>query len=642
MSFNDQSGVAFSRVTRFKASILAFALLTLTVIAFSPSLGGEWLGDDFVLVVDSQCARGIATIPDILVGNVPACGYRGIRFVSYAIDYSLWGLDPFGYRLSNLVIHLGSGLLVFLLLLRLGIGFWWAGIGCFIFAVHPVQADSVAYISGRRDVLMGFWFFLSFWAATFIDGPSSTNETRTRAWAWGLLVALGAMLSMGTKEMGVGLAPVLLGFLALGGRRAFVGEKAASEGFVRRLLLCWWLFVPVLLLAGAVTIYRGVLNPLSTMANSYFGGTLSNHIGVVLSIHARYVELLFFPYRLAGDYAPPVIDVPSSLLAFAPFSGLLWLAALGALVVFFARKHWSREAFGIGWYLVTMLPVSHIIPHHEPAAEHYLYVPLFGLVLATTSLAQRYFATRASGKGRILLAVVAVALASTMVLRTMVRSMDYQGELSHAQATLRHHPDSTRAHARAGLALLKQDKFAEATTHLQFVLGTTFQGSARLDALNGLGLYYIRKEQYALALKPLEEFVSLRPTDITALEALGKVLWELGELERAHRVHLGLRELNPSSFAYAYLASLSAYRLGDVEQARRHIVAAVNDESADIDSLLLAMTLYGLDAPSDALHYLGRAKDALAEAPDENTPQRQHLIERMTEMLSRASDVEKP
>jgi hypothetical protein len=395
-------------------------------------------------------------------------------------------------------------------------------------------------------------------------------------------------------------------------------------------------------------IWRGLLNPVSTVANSLFGGTLARHIATVLSIHARYVELLFFPIRLAGDYAPPVIEVPESLLAPPALLGALWLALLIVLAIRFYRRGWLRASFGILWYLITMLPVSHIIPHHELAAEHYLYIPLVGLALCAADLLQRVWrrieadasgenAAQSTARRRIIIALIGIALI-LLGARSFLRAFDYQSEIAHSSATIRYFPASVRGRARLGLALLAEEKFQEARPHLQYVLGTEFQGSARQDVLRILGEYFVAHAQYKKSVRLLEEFLSLRPDNRPALTALSKAYFELGAISRAHQINGRLVELEPFSADYRYKLALTSLMLNRHSDASVQVFNALDVEPNHIDALLLAANITASSEPDVALNLLEKAERALEDAPAEKRASRRKLLRRLRDKLGYGRD----
>lgn len=628
--------------------LLLVALLLVTSVVFMPSLSGGWLGDDNHLVVEADCNHGIEHIPDIVRQQSGRCDYRPLRHISYAVDYSLWGLNPFGYHLTNLILHLMAVFLAYLIFMRLGLSGLFAPVGAAIFALHPVQMDAVGYISGRRDVLMGLGYLIAFFGALRFSEFAATPETRKARLKWASVILLGSIISVTSKEMGATIIATVGLFFLFGGQAAFANASAPQKSLLSRVWERRWLLLALGIPSALILVWRGLLHPVSTVAHSLFGGTLARHIATILAVHGRYVELIFFPMRLSGDYAPPVIHVPDSLFALPALFGALWLTLLVGLALYFYRKHRRRASFGISWYLVTMLPVSHLIPHHELAAEHYLYIPLLGLALCTADLLQHLWekidphATESNkaqmaARRRIMLFLISLVLI-LLAARSFNRAFDYQSEAAHAGATVKYFPTSVRGQARLGLALLADDNFEEARPHIEYVLGTSFQGSARQDVLRILGEYFVEHAQYKKSLKLLEEFLSLRPSNKSATVALSKAYFELGAMQKAYKLNQQLVAQTPNSAEFRYKLALTAFMLKHRDIAREQALNALKFEPDHLDSLLLAANLTMENDRSKALKLLDRAESALAQDSAEQRVPHEKLLRRLRDKIGYGHD----
>ncbi|MFU8806299.1 MAG: tetratricopeptide repeat protein [Bradymonadaceae bacterium] len=608
-------------------------LVLFTLLAYGPSLDGGWIADDPILIVQNTCTHGIENIPSIIRQEAGSCNYRPLRYISYAIDHSIWGLNPWGYRLTNLLIHFGSIILVYLLLLRLGLSRLGALFAAMLFALHPVQADAVAYISGRRDVLTGFWFFAAMLAAAYLRAPLTRNNALHNA-ALLLICMISGALSIFSKEMGVTIAPVVILFLLFGGASAIRSGEAGFSQLKKRIVPLIIVGIPLLLAAGHMTLDRGIRRPVSTMANSLFGGTLESHIATVLAVHGRYVEMIFFPLRLPGDYSPPAIHIPDSVFELAPLLGAAWLLVLTGAAFFFARKSWWREAFGLSWYIITMLPVSHIIPHHELAAEHYLYIPIFGLLLTIASLLERLFTRIAQGdKLRRVALVVASLLILTMLARTLARSVDFLDEYSHAAATVRYVPESVRGHARVGMDLLNQDRYDDALPHLHFVLSTEFQGTSRTDALRALGIYYAENGNYPAAVRLLDEYMAFGPKNLAVIRALGMAHFRMGNLEAAHNIHKLIAQEAPDSATDHFNVALTAFQLQRADEAYAALQATLERDPTHLDALLMAALLLSNGDKTAALSYYKKASAVINTTTEPVSKQQRRLFKELTRVL---------
>ena len=138
--------------------IVAAVLVGVVFICFADALWNGFVFDDHVHVLDNILVRSLTNLPSLV------WDYRPLRDVSYAFDFAIFGDRPFGFHLTNILIHAANTVLVFLLIRRITDDLFVSCLSALLFAVHPIQTDSVAYISGRRDVL----FTLFYLAADFI------------------------------------------------------------------------------------------------------------------------------------------------------------------------------------------------------------------------------------------------------------------------------------------------------------------------------------------------------------------------------------------------------------------------------------------------------------------------------------------
>ena len=139
----------------WRGLFFALILAAVTIFAYRPAWHGGFLWDDDVYITNNE----LLTAPDGL-GRIwfsldSPSQYFPLVYTTFRIEHAVWGLDPTGYHWVNLLLHIGNALLVWLVLARLKVpGAWLAGA---IFALHPVQVESVAWITERKNVLMGFF-----------------------------------------------------------------------------------------------------------------------------------------------------------------------------------------------------------------------------------------------------------------------------------------------------------------------------------------------------------------------------------------------------------------------------------------------------------------------------------------------------
>ncbi|MBI4516740.1 MAG: phospholipid carrier-dependent glycosyltransferase [Deltaproteobacteria bacterium] len=415
-------------------------LFALVVAIYANSLANDFVFDDHTLLDFNP------EVNPAIAGAIEqrAIEYRPFRTLSYVLDRQIGGHHPAAYRAGNLVYHALTGGLALAVYRQLGFSPLTALLGAAFFVSHPVQSESVAYVSGRRDVLCGLFVLLAF---SFL-----LRWRAQRRW-WQLALA-GAALAMGalTKEVAFGFPLLVLAYdvtIAPAQRRPAAPESSRWAG--ARLALKEQRLV-YLLLAGftaAALAYFAVVGLPSE--RGWWGGTLATNFLNVALLWVHSAVVLLFPLRLLADYsfeAVPLIHRAAAPLAWAAVAALLALLALA----WGQRQRAPRAAFLLFWSGAALLPSSHVFPHHDFWAEHYLYVPLFGfaglLALAIARVGRQLGAARRS-------VTLAGALVVTLYgLRTVVRNRDWRDELTLWRVTSAAAPRCARARANHGGALL--------------------------------------------------------------------------------------------------------------------------------------------------------------------------------------------
>ena len=205
--------------TEAAARLFPVLIFALTVIAFFPALQNQFLTwDDNANILDNLNFRGLGWSQlQWMFGTTHWGHYQPLSWITLAVDYLIWGMEPFGYHLTNLVIHAANAVVFYFLCarllslstsidpadfaLRLG-----AALAAVLFAVHPLRAESVAWVTERRDVLSGLFFLVTI--LCYLNAATAQNEKRYRNWL--ALTVTVYLLSLLSKAAGISLPVVLL------------------------------------------------------------------------------------------------------------------------------------------------------------------------------------------------------------------------------------------------------------------------------------------------------------------------------------------------------------------------------------------------------------------------------------------------
>jgi len=414
-----------------RLAALLLAALGVAFLAYGGALAGGFVFDDVPLLLATDCHHGVQRIPamfDFDSGSI--CTLRPLRSTTHALEYEVYGLQPWGYHLTNVVLH---ALVVFtggLLVRRL---FGHAALAlatALLFAVHPLGVEAVANIAGRRDVM----------ACLFS------------------LLAVHAWLSRRDLQ---GLAVLTLGLLS--------HESAAATGLVLgvlhllrpdlrrwRMLAVWWGWI------ATFALWKFGAHDHSQRAGLW-GGGLAAHVGTVLHGHLHYFGLALWPADLQADYSPNGFPIATGLLEVGPMAGLVLIGGSVVAAVLAARKA-PGITLGLVWWFLFLLPSSQLKPHHELLAEHRTYIALWGLCgLGAAALCHPRLQSGALRPTR--LAALMAPLLTLMLLRTWTRVEDWHSEETLWTSTLEVAPEVGRAHANLGSIRAEQGRDADAFAH---------------------------------------------------------------------------------------------------------------------------------------------------------------------------------
>jgi hypothetical protein len=344
--------------SRWATVTASAALAVLTAAVYWPAVGFDFVNwDDPWYVTENPLVRSWSreNLADIATEPV-ARNYAPLTILSFLVDHTLWGDNPAGYHLTNILLHAACAVLVFLLLRQLGGGAWLAWAAAALFALHPVQVETVAWVSSRKGLLCGV-FMLGSLLCWLRDDRQSKHELL------GLLLLGAALLS---KALAVVTPAIVLSYDLLIRRQKL--SDALPRQIIPGLLSLWLLSVTT---GAQVTIVGGTRDHLALSKPEL--------LAVDAVILWRYVGMLLWPHDLCVLYDPPTtgIALPAALAI------LGWLAV--TVAAWKLRRTLPHLAFGLTCCLLLLLPVLNLFPLTTLINDRYLYlpcIPLFALAAA--------------------------------------------------------------------------------------------------------------------------------------------------------------------------------------------------------------------------------------------------------------------
>jgi protein O-mannosyl-transferase len=441
--------------------------------------------------------------------------YTPLSWLTLGFDYVLWGMDPTGYHLTNLVVHALNAALVYVLacwLLRValalppGTGLRLAGaVTSLLFALHPLRVESVAWVSERRDVLSAMLYLLAL--SAYLRGweRRSADGALARPWYW---TCLGLFtLALLAKAMAVSLPAVLLLLDIYPLRRVSLGTGSWRGAGAWRVGVEKVPFVALSLGAGLTALAAAT----STGATVRLGWL--ERLGTSMYGLAFYLWKSLAPFRLS-----PVYELPAKL---DPLSAPFVLSACTVVVITVAavlmRRQWPALASVWAFYVITLLPVlgvAHAGLHL--AADRYTYLPCLGWALLAGAGSWRVWLAWSEGELRGV-ALLGLSVLATVALATLGTLTWRQSQVWHDSETLWRHaltvsPSST-AHYHLGLALIHQGRVREATEHAREAVRIKPDSAG---AHNTLGLTLAAQGEFRQAIEEFTETVRIDPRAVGA------------------------------------------------------------------------------------------------------------------------------
>ncbi len=487
--------------------------------------------------------------------HAQASNWVPLTTLSHMLDCQLFGLHAGGHHLVNVVWHAANAALLFLVLRQMTGSMWRSAFVAAVFAVHPLRAESVAWVSERKDVMSGFFFLLAMSGyVRYARRPSRIKY---------VLMLLFFALGLLAKSMVATLPFVLLllDYWPLGR----LGGWRQIGGLIREK-------IPLFALSGASCIAAAVVPGLIITGAHQL--SLLRRIANALVSYADYLRQMIFPSGLATLY--PI--APSGQPLWKVCLASLLLAAISAGAVVW-RKRRPCLLMGWLWYLGMLFPVIGIIQISSDAghADRYTYLPEIGLAIAAT-WAIGDWSARWEHRRLVLGGLAGAVIAALMVCSYHQTSYWRNGE-SLWTRSLACTSSNSVAHVYLGAALAREGKADLAIEHYRMALTIA---PDNLAALNNLGTMLASDQSAPGNSGKVEEAIScfgraqqIDPASKLSYYNLGVALFRKGETEQAIAQYRKALEIDPN-FSDAHLNLGNALRkTGHIDEAIDHLRKAV-------------------------------------------------------------------
>jgi protein O-mannosyl-transferase len=587
-------------------AMISFALAALVIALYLPALHNGFINydDPDYVTHNPQVLQGLSwdNVKWAFGTNNPAANWHPLTWLSHMLDVQVFGMNPSGHHLMNVLLMAAVVVLLFLFLARATGNLWPSAAVAAIFAVHPLNVEPVAWVAERKQELSLLFMFLTLLA--YLSYAKRSSLLRY------LGVALLFALALMSKVMIITLPFVLL-LLDYWPLQRFSPEKNVSANLIQRITEKIPLFV-LSAVAGWITVSIHRKEGALTAAMP-----LAWRVKNAIYSYAVYLWKAVWPSRLAVFYPHPENRLPMWQIVLAGFV----LLAITALVWKYREKKYL--AFGWLWYLGTAFPMIGLIQSgRQGMADRYEDLPLVGIFIAVVWLASDALAKHrlspalaASSFAVILLPLVILTHRQiafwkdsvtlfTHTVKVTARNGIAENNLGaaymeigepfsafpHFLAATQYAPDLGSAHYNLAIILQRQGQLPEAKEQYLQAIAHAADAQEAAQSHNNLGLVYLSQNNLPAARAEFDKAIALNPNEINSYIARGTLEYQLGKMDDAIQDFSEACSRSRSPIAYFWLGRAFESK-GDFPHAKAaygialQIAPAMQEARARLSSL---------------------------------------------------------
>ncbi|MBW2107322.1 MAG: tetratricopeptide repeat protein [Deltaproteobacteria bacterium] len=562
-----------------------FLLVAATVLAYGNTVPGDFVWDDRALFVEHEDQwrwthlKSLLTAQDNLFEDRYTGYYRPFPNLTFLVDHTVWGCNPAGYHVTNLLFHALTTLGIYWLARLLFTNPWVALLSALCFSWHPINTESVAWINGRNNVLCACFFV---WSIYFFLKSSKEETARLRNCSLSLAAFL---LSLFSKEYALMLPATIFSYVwAFSPSDLKVRCREATAKTA-----------PYLLLIIIYLVVRSMVLPGHGPKFMHWE-TLGMRLLTVPKTFALYLRLLVAPVHLTVHYETTLIKTvrdPSLWLCLG-----VTVAYTALLVAAFRR---SRQVFwALLWILITLVPVLNIIPLSDDnrfMAERYLYLPAVGFCLALGPGLRRLWEAITLRVDRLswAAAVLGVGLLLQWYLfGTLNRNLAWRNEVALWTDAVSYHPTWYHPYFNLAVALRDAGRFKAAVEMFKEAYHKAQTPEDRGLVLSNIALVaYRHQKDYETARKRLQQARQLIPNKSWVYNLMGNVSFVRNEYDQALTQYDQALSLDPHDTESMIAKGMTYFKMGRIDETIQYLeeVRAIVPDDGRLD------------------YYLGRAYD---------------------------------
>ncbi|MCC7145945.1 MAG: tetratricopeptide repeat protein [Phycisphaeraceae bacterium] len=581
-------------------------------MSYLPAMTAGFIWDDDAYVTDNQVLRSADGLAQIWLNPQATPQYYPLVHTTYWLEYRLWGLWPAGYHVVNILLHALSAVLVWRILRRLGLAPTVAWLAAAIFALHPVHAESVAWVTERKNVLSLCFYLWAAWAYFHFDPPQPDEKPKPRPWPWFALAGTCFVLALLSKTVTASLPAALL--LIYWWKRSRISWPTFWP-------LLPWLVVGISFGQATAWLEKFRVGTAVAALSAEFDFSWPQRLLIAGQAVWFYAWKLLWPTDLMFIYPRWTIRADAWRLWLYPAAGLAVVAALWSLRQRLGRGPLAAVLFFAGT-LFPALGFVDVFPfRYAFVADHFQYHASLGLIVLAAACWQ-FVRAPLERAHPLIPAVSAAVLLSVLGALTFAHTRIYRDQETLWRDTLAKDDSIWMAHHNLAAILASQGQWAQALSHYQkslaykpgdpliqnniagtlAALGKMPQAIALLTQMEASGQaipptytllarLYLADGKPQEAIAPARKAVALYAQDDDALRTLGQALWAVGQTQEAEARLRQAVAVNPRQ-------GLNCLRLGIVLFKQRKIAEATP---------CLTQAAQLRDHDPSAYHYLGLA-----------------------------------
>ncbi|MBI2119342.1 MAG: tetratricopeptide repeat protein [Elusimicrobia bacterium] len=518
-------------------------LILWALLIYSHSLDAPFIFDDLSKIADNSEIRALSNFKSSYLNFDPQAKRlanqndpsRPITYFTFTLNYLWGGLNPIGYHFFNLLLHILSSLLVFVLIRKIIFlkdqrdSFWIPFLVSILFISHPMQSNAVTYVFSRAELLAAFFylcsliFFLHYWKIIlYSPHPEGMGSALKKSfyYIFSMLFFIAALFS---KQNAVTLPVIILILVAI------ISECDWKKVIMRVRAIIPFFFVFFLYLLFRMVYLGGVgdLEAYDTLPRSIY---ILNQPFVIL----KYIEMNLFPKNLSIDHA-----LLPRLSFFTPRIFLSWLTlvllvTMGIFMIWKKQKKNMLHLFGCLWFIVTLSPTSSFFPTTSLLVENRVYLPNIGFFLALVLLIFSLFKVRLDealfSRKNIKAALLFVSFIGILSLLSWKRNQKFKNPIELWQEVIAQYPHHYRAFSQLGLHYRREGNGEKA---IKSYLKAIEMNPNYMESYYNLGNAYLEKKEYSAAALYYLKSLELDPEFLRAYYNLGIAYFQLKEYKKS-------------------------------------------------------------------------------------------------------------